>query len=101
MDNWGDLENSVRQYAHYIWNRPANADRIAGVNFDCVVKLSEIELVAIEITKNRSLDKIREDISKIQTIRMTMMMKNIMVRPFIICDYSPTQGMKDAGKENI
>ncbi|MCQ3032766.1 hypothetical protein NLO88_19120 [Pseudomonas syringae] len=100
MNNWGDLENSVRQYAHYIWNRPANADRIAGVNFDCVVKLSEIELVAIEITKNRSLEKVREDISKIQTIRMTMMMKNIMVRPFIICDYSPTQGMKDAGKEN-
>ncbi|MBX8555045.1 hypothetical protein K5D43_11195 [Pseudomonas cichorii] len=100
MDKWKDFENSVRQYAHYIWNRPANTDRIAGVNFDCVVKLSEIELVAIEITKHRNLEKIREDISKIQTIRMTMMMKNIMIRPFIICDFSPTQGMKDAGKEN-
>lgn len=61
MDKWKDFENSVRQYAHYIWNRPANTDRIAGVNFDCVVKLSEIELIAIEITKYRNLEKIREN----------------------------------------
>lgn len=100
MSVWEEFEKSVRQYAQYIWNRPANADRIGGVNFDCVVKISEIELIVIEITKNKTLEKIREDVSKIQTVRMSMMMKNIMVRPFIICDYSPTQGMKDAGKEN-
>jgi len=100
MSAWVDFENSVRQYAQYIWNRPAIADRIGGVNFDCIVKISEIEIVAIEITKNKTLEKIREDIGKIQTVRMAMMMKNIMLRPFIICDYTPTQGMKDAGKEN-
>lgn len=100
MDNWAEFEHSVRQYAQYIWNRPASSDRIAGVNFDCVVKISDIEIIAIEITKNKTLDKIREDVGKIQTIRMSMMMKNIMVRPYIICDFHPTQGMKDAGKEN-
>ena len=100
MSAWEDFEKSVRQYAQYIWSRPANADRIGGVNFDCVVKISEIEIVLIEITKNKTLDKIREDISKIQAVRMSMMMKNIMARPYIICDFSPTQGMKDAGKEN-
>ncbi|MBY8949323.1 hypothetical protein J1G35_26020 [Pseudomonas sp. SH10-3B] len=82
MSNWEEVEKSVRQYASYIWNRPANADRIGGVNFDCVVKISEIEIIAIEITKNRTLEKIREDIGKIQTIRMAMMMKNIMIRPY-------------------
>ncbi|WP_296258446.1 MULTISPECIES: hypothetical protein [unclassified Pseudomonas] len=100
MGNWSDLENSVRQYAQYIWNRPASADRIAGVNFDCVIRISEIELVIIEITKNKSLEKVREDVGKIQTVRMGLMIKNVMVRPFIICDFAPTQGMKDAGKEN-
>jgi len=100
MNNWDEVEKSVRQYAQYIWNRPANADRIGGVNFDCIVKVSEIEIIIIEITKNRTLEKIREDVGKIQTVRMTMMMKNIMIRPYIICDFSPTQGMKDAGKES-
>ncbi|MGA9700730.1 NACHT domain-containing protein [Pseudomonas sp.] len=100
MSSWEDVEKSVRQYASYIWNRPAGADRIGGVNFDCVVKISEIETIVIEITKNRTLDKIREDVGKIQAIRMAMMMKNIMIRPYIICDFLPTQGMKDAGKEN-
>ena len=100
MSNWEDIEKSVRQYAQYIWNRPAGMDRIAGVNFDCVIKISEIELIIIEITQNRSLEKIREDVAKIQSIRLSMMMKNIMIRPFIVCDFSPTQGMKDSGKEN-
>lgn len=81
MSDWDEVEKSVRQYAQYIWNRPANADRIGGVNFDCVVKISEIEIIIIEITKNRTLDKIREDVGKIQTVRMAMMMKNIVSAP--------------------
>ena len=100
MSTWGDLESAVKQYAEYIWNRKAFSDRIAGVNFDCIIELSSIEKVIIEITENNSLEKIRTDISKIQTVRISMMMKNIMIRPFIVCNFTPTQGMKDAGKEN-
>jgi len=100
MSSWENLESSVRQYSAYIWDRPANPDRIGGVNFDCVLEISDIEKIVIEITENRSLEKIRTDISKIQSVRMSMMAKNIMIRPYIICDFSPTQGMKDAGKEN-
>lgn len=100
MKSWKELEESVKQYAEYIWNRTATSDRIAGVNFDCILELSSIEKVIIEITENNALDKIRSDITKIQTVRMQMMTKNIMIRPFIVCDFPPTQGMKDAGKEN-
>ncbi|WP_339074477.1 hypothetical protein [Teredinibacter turnerae] len=100
MSNWERLEETVRQYAEYIWSRVAKADRIGGVNFDCVLEISAIETIVIEITENRTLDKIRSDISKIQSVRMSMMAKNIMVRPYIVCDFLPTQAMKDAGKEN-
>lgn len=100
MSNWKKLEESVRQYAGYIWDRNATSDRIAGVNFDCVLSISDIEKVIIEITENRSLDKIRTDVAKIQSIRVSMMAKNIMIRPYIICSFEPTQGMKDVGKEN-
>lgn len=100
MSSWESLEISVRQYAEYIWNRSATADRIGGVNFDCVLNISDIEKVVIEVTENRTLDKIRGDIAKIQSVRVAMMAKNIMLRPYIVCDFTPTQGMKDAGKES-
>jgi len=100
MSSWKKLEEEVRQYAQYIWNRKAEPDRLAGVNFDCILTLSEIEKVVVEVTENNSLDKIRGDISRIQIIRTKMMAENIMVRPYIVCDFQPTQGMKDAGKEN-
>lgn len=101
MSNWAKLEESVRQYSTYIWNRPATADRIGGVNFDCVLRLSDIEIVIVEITENSTLEKIRIDVAKIQTVRLSMMTNNIMLRPYIICDFTPTQGMKDAGKVNF
>ncbi|MBN7770960.1 hypothetical protein KUV44_06715 [Marinobacter daepoensis] len=100
MSSWKNLEEEVKQYAQYIWNRKAEPDRLAGINFDCVLTLSEIEKVIVEVTENRSLDKIRGDIARIQIIRTNMMAKNIMVRPYIVCDFQPTQGMKDAGKES-
>jgi hypothetical protein len=100
MSTWKDLESNIKQYAEYIWNRPATSDRFAGVNFDCIIKISEIEIIVIEITENNNLEKIRTDVAKIQTARISMMTKNIMLRPYIVCSFSPTQGMKDAGKEN-
>ncbi|EGW21051.1 hypothetical protein [Methylobacter tundripaludum] len=99
MSDGKKLESAVKQYAGYIWNRPATSDRIAGVNFDCILEISPIEKIIIEITENKTLDKIRIDIGKIQTVRMKMLSENILIRPFIICDFTPTQGMKDAGKE--
>ncbi|MGQ7249904.1 hypothetical protein ACUN9Y_21530 [Halomonas sp. V046] len=100
MSSWKKLEEEVKQYAQYIWSRKAESDRLAGVNFDCVLTLSEIEKVIVEVTENNSLGKIRGDISRIQIIRTKMMANNIMVRPYIVCDFQPTQGMRDAGKEN-
>ncbi|MEZ7010713.1 hypothetical protein ACB042_14600 [Aeromonas sp. S13(2024)] len=100
MHSWETLERNVKQYAQYIWDRHASAERIAGVNFDCVIGLSPIEKVIIEVTENRSLEKIRSDIAKIQTIRVKMMCENIMIRGFIVCDFELTPGMKDAGAEN-
>lgn len=100
MSSWEELEVGVRQYAEYIWDRNAGPDRMGGVDFDCVLNVSDIEKIVIEVTKNRSLDKIRGDIARIQSVRIGMMVKNIMVRPYIICDFDPTQGMKDAGKES-
>ncbi|MBH2999535.1 hypothetical protein I5M74_18275 [Serratia marcescens] len=99
MTSWSNLEKNVREYSQYIWNMPENPERINGVNFDCVLKISEIEHVIIEVTENKSLDKIRSDIAKIQAVRMSMMVKNIMIRPYIICGFIPTQGMRDAGNE--
>lgn len=101
MATWKSLEDNVRQYAEYIWDRPAKPDRINGVNYDCVINKSELEIVIIEITENNSLNKIRDDSAKINTVRIQNSSLGIVVRSFIVCDFQPTQGMIDAGKANF
>lgn len=101
MASWSEVESNVRQYAQYIWNRNAIPDRIGGVNFDCVIKVTERDYIIIEVTKNNTLEKIREDVSKIQSVRLNLMIKFISLRPYIICDFKPTQGMRDAGKDSF
>jgi hypothetical protein len=100
MNKWKTLEDAVRQYAEYIWERPARADRLAGTNFDCIIRVSEIESIVIEITQNNCLNKIRDDSAKINSIRYKMAGEGIVLRSFIVCDFQPTQGMIDTGKEN-
>jgi hypothetical protein len=99
MISWEILEKKVRQYSEYIWDRTAKAERIEGVNFDSVLHLQNNEIVIIEITQNNSLTKIREDVAKIQSVTMTLISKFVMPRPYIICEFEPTPGMRDVGKE--
>lgn len=99
MNNWEELEYSVKKYAEYIWDRTAAPERIEGVNFDCVLHIHDNEIVIIEVTKNNSLQKIREDITKIETIAISLIRKFTILKPFIVCDFTPTPGMRDAGRE--
>jgi len=100
MSTWVNLEESVRQYSGYIWNRAACEKRIDGVNFDCYLEISPQEIVVVEVTENNSLSKIRGDINKINTIRINNAVKGVVVRAFIVCDYHPTKGMVEAGEES-
>lgn len=98
MHSWKKLEEHVRDIATVVWRKPANADRIDGVNFDAVIGLSEEEVVIIEITENSTLEKVRTDVAKIAPVKFSLLAKGILAKTFIVMRDEPTQGMVDIGK---
>jgi hypothetical protein len=101
--SWEDVENHVRDLASLIWDREAKPDLIGGVAVDCVLKISEDSYILIEITKERNLNKVREDIVKLNAARMSLFNNGKFIHAKCYCVVaadSVTQSMVDAGQEN-
>ena len=98
--SWQDLETYVRNLAELRWKKICSPKNISGVNFDGVVEVSSEEVVLIEITKEKNLNKIRNDINKINMSRMQYLSNGILCRGFVILEQEPTVDMKNSGKDN-
>ncbi|MDD3597237.1 hypothetical protein [Sulfuricurvum sp.] len=97
MLSWSQFEKAVREYANYIWDRVAEAEHVAGIDLDCVLKIHPDSWVIIEITQEKTLQKIRKDITNIGSVRHSLLTKSIHANCFIVCDYEPTDGMRETG----
>lgn len=95
--NWQDFEENVRQIASSHWNAPAKAEEIAGVRCDAVIRVSSDEIVAIEITKENSLAKLRTDLAKFASIRTALVPDGIVVRSFFVSAHEVTS-LRATGK---
>ncbi len=98
MSSWKKLEEKTRDLASIIWNRVASPERISGVNFDAVIRISNEEIILIEITQQFDLDKIRSDIAKIQSVKLTFLTEGVLAKAYIILNSEPTAGMLELGK---
>ena len=96
--DWSGLERNVRDLASVMWCRPAQAERIHGVNFDAVVKISDDNFVLIEITKQFSLAKVRGDIAKLKGVKLNLSADDIYAKCYVILEKEPTPGMIDLGR---
>jgi len=96
--SWKKLESSVRELASLKWNCQVSKDNIAGVDFDAVLEPEHGRKVLIEITENNTLDKVRNDITRLSLARTSLMQTNTMCECYIILSKTPTQSMIDAGK---
>lgn len=97
---WQSLEDSVRSIASIKWLASATPQHLAGVNFDAVVEPSSEELVLIEVTKRDDLSKIREDIVKINALRLQKLSEGVLVRGYILIEDQPTTSMVETGVIN-
>lgn len=95
---WQNLEDNVRSIATYLWDEQAISEKICGVQIDCVVKKSSDYWYLVEITKQNSLEKIREDISKLSSINLTLLSQGIYVKKYIVMNNKPTDSMRTTGK---
>lgn len=96
---WQNFEDQVRGIASLIFGVECKPTRIAGINFDGVAVKSELETVALEISKQNDLDKVRQGITRLHLARQTLSADGIVLRGYIILSKIPTQAMLDAARE--
>jgi hypothetical protein len=94
---WADFENRIRALAEHIWGQSCDPMRIGGVNIDGAVRVDREIMNLIEITEERSLNKVRGDIIKLQTAKAAAFSQGIMARCFCVINGQVTQAMKEAG----
>lgn len=97
---WQDFENRVRSIAQARWRCNAVAETIAGIKCDCVLKLDRDRWIAIEITKENDLDKVRKDILKLRTIRSFLFSEEIYCKCYFVMEKRPTDSMRESGNAN-
>lgn len=93
---WKTVEEQVRGIASLIFGKPCSPGRIAGVNFDGVVEVSDLETVVIEITEQNDLDKVRQGVTRLTLARQTLSSEGVLARGYIVLTKTPTQSMIDA-----
>jgi len=97
--NWRSLEDHVRGIAQLRWNIACIPEHIDGVDFDGVARVSPDELILIEITKDRTLEKVRNDLNKIMPTKMRLASEGMICRAFVVLDQEPTNSMVELGRK--
>jgi hypothetical protein len=97
---WQDLENRVRYLAGYIWDRSADPEQVGGVDIDCVLHVSRQQWILIEITRERNLEKVRQDIIKLETARNALWAtEKIATNCYCVINGAVTTSMKATGDD--
>ena len=95
---WKNLEEKVRDIASFRWNCNAIPETIAGIKCDCVLKPDSDNWVVIEITEERNLQKVREDIAKLRSVKNALITEDIYSKCYMVMKDKPTDSMRETGK---
>ena len=96
--SWKSLEKRVREIASYIWNAPAEPEELHGVKVDAVLKLEDDRWVLVEVTENRSLEKLRNDLSKFAAVKPALMAQGIHASCYFVTRTPPTDSLVTTAK---
>ncbi|QRN99901.1 hypothetical protein JRI60_13140 [Archangium violaceum] len=96
--DWDVLERQVRTLASFIWNRPADRELVAGVALDCVLKVEPDYWVCVEVTKSKTLQKLREDLAKFGIVRPALHAKGIALKSLFVTESDPSNDLKESAK---
>ena len=95
---WQELESIVRQVASFLWECEAKPEVINGVNIDCVCKIKTDYWITVEITQEKSLEKLRTDLAKFASIRPYLFSKNIYAECYFVTENKPNISLIETGK---
>lgn len=97
---WKELEEKTRIIAQARWNSNAIAETIAGIKCDCIIKQDSDHWIAIEVTTENNLSKVRDDINKLRTIKNALLVEDIYCNCYFVMEQTPTDSMRESGKAN-
>lgn len=98
--HWKTLEDKVRALASLKWGRPATAAMINNVHFDCVLEITEKHHVIVEVSKSKTIAKLREDLAKFSSIDHHLWQKRIFCEYFFVSDGALSDEFRGTAKGN-
>ncbi|UPA23213.1 hypothetical protein [Shinella oryzae] len=100
---WQDFEKNVRLYAKAIWGTEFRSQMLYDRQIDAYSELNSKSAVAIEVTEQKNINKIQDDINKLYHVRANnFSSKFISTECFIVVGFEPTPAMIGAcSKVNI
>lgn len=97
--DWDKLEEQVRKIAETHWNSPCKPRVLHGVKCDGVIEITSDHWIAIEISKENSLSKLRTDLAKFSVMRIAQFTENILTQCYFITSQD-TSSLKESGRSN-
>ena len=98
MMTWQQLEKNVASVAQYLFERPASPETINGVKVDTVLKVRPDYYVLIEVTQERTLDKLRLDLAKFASVRPFLMSAQIYSECYFVTHEEPPPSLRETGR---
>jgi len=95
---WKTFEEQVRGVAELIFGKPCHPKQIAGINFDAAIEISELEIVLIEISLRKDLNKVREGAVRLTIARQSLSSEGILLRGYIVLEALPTASQVETAK---
>jgi hypothetical protein len=75
--SWQKVETEVRKLAESVWGTNAVPEVEAGVKCDCILRYRDDYWVLVEISKQDTLHKIREELGKFAVLKPALMSRGI------------------------
>lgn len=95
---WQDVEREVRKIAESVWSTKAEPEDIAGVKCDVVLKPKKDYWILIEVSKRDDLNKLRDDVMKLNTMKQALFGKRIFSECYFVTsgDHTTLRGTGEA-----
>jgi hypothetical protein len=86
---WQQVEAEVRRIAESVWAVTAAPKTEGGIKCDVVLKIKPSYWILIEVSKRDDLNKLRDDISKLSSIRLGLMARQIFSECYFVTQGDP------------
>lgn len=95
---WQDVERDVRKISESVWSSKAEAEDVANVRCDTVLKPRKDYWILIEVSKRDDLNKLRDDVAKLNAMKMALFARRIYSECYFITtgDHTSLRGTGEA-----